>query len=75
MITLHLTYIVGGVMFFKAGFPCVAWLSWNALVDQADLKLTEIHLSLPPECSSLSFEDKVSLLNSELTSCLDWLAQ
>ena len=40
------------VLFFKTGFPCVTVLAVLelALVDQAGLKHTEIHLPLTPEC-------------------------
>ena len=38
--------------FFKTGFPCVTLepVLELALVDQAALELTEIHLCLPPMC-------------------------
>ena len=38
-------------LFFETRFLCVALAVLElALVDQASLKLTEIHLPLPPKC-------------------------
>ena len=44
-------FIFAFILFFKTGFLCVALAVLElALVDEAGLELTEIHLPLPPDC-------------------------
>ena len=38
------------VVVARQDFSVYLWLSWNSLLDQAGLQLTEIPLPLPPEC-------------------------
>ena len=37
-------------LFLETGFLCIFGCSGTHSVDQIGLRLTEIHLSLPPEC-------------------------
>jgi hypothetical protein len=65
MITFHLTFFFlemgeEGVFQDRVSL-CSPGCPGTHSVDQAGLELTEIHLPLPPECSTLSFEDKVSI--------------
>ena len=49
--SLDILFVVCLFCFSKKGFLCVALAVLEvALVDQAGLELTEIRLSLPPEC-------------------------
>lgn len=52
------------LFFFGTGFLCVTvlFVLELALLDQADIKLREIHLSLPPECSRVACATTAKLI-------------
>lgn len=44
MVRMLVTFFIENIYFFETQFFCAAWLSWNSLLDQADLQLLTILL-------------------------------